>query len=69
MKGKVLEDINDHATSEYVRLFRECVEDSRVSLLGKAASIVQDAATKVFYFGRFSLATFFLLLYACYRHL
>lgn len=42
-----MEDINDHSTSEYVRIFKQCVINSRVSLLAKATSVVKDIAHKV----------------------
>lgn len=42
-RGEFIEDINDHATSEYVRLFEQIVMNSRVPLLEKAASVVVDA--------------------------
>lgn len=44
LRGEFIEDINDHATSEYVRLFKQVVINSRVSLVNKAKSVVLDAA-------------------------
>lgn len=47
LRGEFIDDINDHATSEYVRLFEQIVLNSRVPLLEKAASVVVDALTGV----------------------
>lgn len=57
LRGEVMEDVNDHATSEYIRIFKQVVLNSKVSLLDKASSVVQDAvgniAQKVLPFRRF----------------
>lgn len=47
LRGEFIEDINDHSTSEYVRLFEQIVLNSRVPLLEKAASVVVDALSGV----------------------
>lgn len=47
LRGEFIEDINDHATSEYVRLFEQLVINSRVPLLDKTLSVVVDALENV----------------------
>lgn len=43
LRGDFIEDINDHALSEYVRLLKQIVINSKVSVLDKATSVVMDA--------------------------
>ncbi|CAN0019599.1 unnamed protein product [Scytosiphon promiscuus] len=42
-RGQVMEDINDHATSEYIRHFKQAVINSKVPLSEKAISALNDA--------------------------
>lgn len=42
-----IDGINDHSGSEYVRLFKQLVVNSKMSFLDKAKSVVKDAAQKV----------------------
>ena len=42
-----IDGVNDHSSSEYVRLFKQLVVNSKTSLFEKAKSVVKDAAQKV----------------------
>lgn len=42
-----IDGLNDHSSSEYVRLFKQMLVHSKVSLFDKAKSVVKDAAQKV----------------------
>ena len=42
-----IDGVNDHSGSEYVRLFKQLVVNSKISLFDKAKSVVKDAAQKV----------------------
>lgn len=42
-----IDGVNDHSSSEYVRLLKQVVVNSKVSLFDKAKSVVKDAAQKV----------------------
>ncbi|CAM9248043.1 unnamed protein product [Scytosiphon promiscuus] len=44
-RGEVIDGIHDHGTSEYVRLFKQVVINSRVSLLEKAGSTLNDVVS------------------------
>lgn len=41
-RGQVMEDINDHATSEYIRHFKQAVINDKVPLSEKAKSALND---------------------------
>lgn len=41
-RGELLDGINDHGASEYIRLFKQVVINSRVPLLDKAVSAFND---------------------------
>eukprot|EP00903_Cladosiphon_okamuranus_P009617 g9153.t1 len=45
---RLFDGTNDHASSEYCRLFEEVIINSNVSLADKAKSVAMDALTKVF---------------------
>lgn len=42
-RGELIDGINDHGTSEYIRHFQHVVINSRVPLLDKAISALNDA--------------------------
>lgn len=48
-----IDGVNDHSSSEYVRLFKQLVLHSKMSLLDKTKSVVLDAAQKVTYHLKF----------------
>lgn len=47
LRFSFVDGINDHSCSEYVRLSRQALINSRVSLLAKTKSVVVDAVQKV----------------------
>lgn len=46
-RGNLIDGINDHSCSEYVRLFKQAVISSRLSLVDKTKSVMMDAVQKV----------------------
>ncbi|CAN0019804.1 unnamed protein product [Scytosiphon promiscuus] len=46
-RGNIIDGVNDHSSSEYVRLFKQAVIASRLSLFHKTKSVVKDAVQKV----------------------
>lgn len=47
LRFSFIDGINDHSSSEYLRLSRQALVNSRVSLLAKTRSVVVDAVKKV----------------------
>ncbi|CAN0313119.1 unnamed protein product [Ectocarpus sp. 6 AP-2014] len=47
LRFSFIDGVNDHSRSEYVRLFKQAVISSRLSLLDKTRSVVVDAVQKV----------------------
>ena len=47
LHGHFGEDINDHSTSEYIRLFKEIMINSKLRFVAKAGKIAAKAAEKV----------------------
>ncbi|CAM9248116.1 unnamed protein product [Scytosiphon promiscuus] len=47
LRFSVIDGINDHGRTEYVRLLEQAVISSRISLVAKATSVVVDVAQKV----------------------
>lgn len=43
LRGEFIKGIDDHSSSEYVRLFKQAALNSRVPMLEKAGSVVMDA--------------------------
>lgn len=46
-RGNLIDGINDHSSSEYVRLFKQAVVNSRLSFVDKTKSVMMDAVHKV----------------------
>lgn len=47
LRGEFIDGISDHATSEYMRIFKQIVINSRVSTMEKAASVMADTVDSV----------------------
>ena len=47
LRLEFIKGIDDHATSEYVRLFEQAIINSRVPLLEKAAGVMMDTMDRV----------------------
>lgn len=47
LRFSFIDGVNDHSSSEYLRLSRQAVINSRVSLIAKTRSVVVDAVQKV----------------------
>lgn len=50
LRGSLIDGINDHSCSEYIRLFKQALIHSRLSLLDKTKSVVMDAVQTVRFF-------------------
>lgn len=46
LRLEFIKGIDDHATSEYIRLFKQCVLNSRIPLMDKASSVIMDATSR-----------------------
>ena len=47
LRLEFIKGVDDHATSEYVRLFEQVILNSRVPLLDKAAAVMMDTMGRV----------------------
>lgn len=47
LRFSFIDGLNDHSSSEYLRLFKQLVVNSKISFFDKAKSVVKDAAKKV----------------------